>query len=306
MRFNLFSKIHFLISSFFKGLKNADNVIIESAAAKDGIEVNQSFFKGGTLNDFLYGKETEQLKELRDSYYRILKESDKYEVEVKWSDNGDLSAIARKKDASFFKKHPPLYCKNDEKIILIQDNEQISKYSLLDASSFLSEYNGIYDFETTLQIVRNGYVSRFAIEKFVRKIVLKDFGMADRYRVDLYVPMYASQFGKIDALLIAELNKLIEGKVSRLDFLSFDALYFITDKAWNAENLLLYYFDDIHYNSINIFDGNFVITFDCHISKKGEDITEKYKTNTMDKKYEKKTPKKDSTDISVIYRKLKE
>ena len=55
---------------------------------------------------------------------------------------------------------------------------------------------------------------------------------------------------------------------------------------------------------IVIFDGNFVITFDCHIVADGKDIVEKYKTKELDEKYDTVAPKSSSVDLFAANRKV--
>ena len=55
--------------------------------------------------------------------------------------------------------------------------------------------------------------------------------------------------------------------------------------------LLLSISKHIEYKGIEIFDGNFVLTFKCHIVADGTDITEKYKMKSLDEKLETKAPR---------------
>ena len=127
----------------------------------------------------------------------------------------------------------------------------------------------------------------------------------DRAYVDLYLPNEASQFGKIDAILIANLNRIWKENDTRSDLTDFKEMWWYSDKAWNSDDICLFKFDDIHFKGINVFNGSFVLTFDCNVVENGTDLTEKYKTKELDYKYETEAPKENAVDLFALHRRNK-
>ena len=136
------------------------------------------------------------------------------------------------------------------------------------------------------------------IEKYTKKMVVR--GSGDRAFVDLYLPSEASQFGKVDAILISNLFKIWEEKNLRSDLTDFISLEWYSDKAWNSDDVCFFKYDDVKFIGTNIFDGNFVLTFDCKVVSDGKDLSEKFKTKELDEKYEKEAPKSDAVDIFAL------
>ena len=154
-----------------------------------------------------------------------------------------------------------------------------------------------------ITVTRDGFTPRFELEAYANKVVVRTINETECY-VDFYTTMYASQFGKVDALFIAELNRIREQKLMRSDTTSFKEIDFISDKAFNTDDLCLFKYDNIEYKGIELFDGNFVLTFKCHIVADGTDITEKYKMKSLDKKLETNAPRDGvATNIFAAQRK---
>lgn len=288
--------------SLFYGMKAADATIQSQTSGENGLEINEQVKPGGVFADMLEQRVTKDVEEIRDKYYRVLREADKYKAsEMTLTEDADgqltFSGRMKKKTKADFMKHPPVFEKEGYYIRTIQDNKHHEKHS-----SFVAYVpNGIYDYDTTLTI-RRDFIPRFEIEKFVTKIVVRCKEGSDRAEVDLYLPSEASQFGKIDAILISNLHTLLNEKVKKSDITDINEIEFYTDKAWNCEDVCLFKFDDIKYTEINVFDGSFVLTFDCNVVENGTDLAAKYKTKELDKKYTEQAPKKETTDITAILR----
>lgn len=293
-------------NSLFRGMKAADDVMLKQTHGGGGVEVIQEKGGGGVISDMLQNKVTNEVKETVDANYRIYKKTRDYKVQVKWSETGPLTGTVAKKTLEDFLKHPPVLVKEGEKLRVIQDNKFFMKGNNQDLEAVMAaaKRNALYDYGTLLKIDRDKFRTKFDIEKFVKRIVVKSTDNPDRARIDLYVSSYASQFGKIDAILVAQLNNAMENKLPKVDFLQFDGLSFITDRAWNSYDLCRFKYDDIQFLGIDKFDGNFVIEFSGNIIEDGYDITDELKTESLTEKYETKAPKKGSTDIFAIQRKM--
>lgn len=293
-------------NSLFRGMKAADDVMLKQTHGGGEVEVVQEKGGSGVLNDMLQGKVTQEVEEVVDASYRIFKKTRDYKVNVPWKETGDLTGTVEKKTLEDFLKHPPVFVKEGEKLRVIQDNTFFEKATNFDYDAVANaSWTQLYNYDTLLKIERDGYKTKFDIEKFVKRIVIKSVDDPNIARIDLYVSSYASQFGKIDAILVAQLNDAMEKKAPKVDFLQFDGLSFVTSRAWNSYDLCEFKYDDIKFIGIDKFDGNFVLEFTGHIIEDGYDITEKYQKKSLTEKYEKKAPKKSTTDIFAIERKMK-
>ena len=295
--------------SLFRGMASADRLIQSPEGNKDNEDIVQTMHQGGVFNDMLEGVETQQVVEMRDKYYRILKEADKYDashiqiIGNPESDDFEFSntASAKKKTKEDFMKHCEVYNKENLPIRTIQDNKQFEKHGMIDAFEMPT---GIYDYDTTLTIERDGITPRIEIEKFATKIVVREKGN-NRVYVELYLPTTASQFGKIDAILIANLYHLWESKNYNSDIVEFKKFKWFSFRAWNANDLMLFEYDDISLKDINIFDGSYVLSFDCNIINNGKDISKDLETPQVDEQYKFKTAKGNATNLFAIERRIK-
>lgn len=300
--------IKLLWYSLFYGMESANKLVFSQSSSDNDSVIQQTLKGGGPINDMLEQRVTKEVEELREKHYRILREADKYDtstIKMTFDEEGNpIFTVDRlhKKTKTDFMKHCDVLNENDLKIRTIQDNKKFEKKgSILNHDETANDLyfpSGLYDYDTTLTIERDGILPRFEIEKFVTKIVVKEY-MEDNSRVivDFYLPTMASQFGKIDAIFVSNMHTMFETKNFRSDILDFKAIEWYSDKGWNTTDLCLFKYDDVKPISMNVFDGNFVISFDCHVVSDGEYIGEKYMTEEMEEKYETLAPKTNSVDI---------
>ena len=148
--------------SLFRGMADADSII--TAPPKndnDNTSIVQHIGVGGVFDDMLQQKETKQVVEIRDKYYRVFKEADKWDTSniaiIGEDENGvifgNIDGI-RKKTKLDFMKHPPVYNPENLQLRTIQDNKHIQKKNLFD-----NDLSCLNDFETTLTITRDGITS---------------------------------------------------------------------------------------------------------------------------------------------------
>lgn len=296
--------------SLFYGMKAADDIINKQSNGEEGQEVNQQVKPGGVFADMLEQKVTQEVVEMRDKYYRILKEADLYKPddlslteEVIINDEGKEVTIlnfkggVKKKSKEDFVKHPPVYEPEGTKVILIQDVKHFEKSTMFT----IDIPNGLYDYETNIDIERD-FTPRFEIEKFAKKIVIRKYGREWRSYIDMYLPTEASQFGKIDAILISNLYTIFKEKNYRMDITDFSKISFCTDHAWNSHDFCKYEYSNPQLVDVNIFDGSFVLTFDACVVVEGEDLSEKFKTKELDEKYKYNAPKSNTIDLFTAKR----
>jgi hypothetical protein len=294
--------------SLFRGMSNAESIINGQTKSNDGdIGIIQQIGVGGVFDDMLQQKETQEVVEMRDKYYRVYKESDKWDTSnitiIGEDENGVIFGNTdkiKKKRKSDFIKHPPVY--NPENLLLrtIQDVKHIQKHSNFYVDKKVLE--NLTDFDTNLTIKRDGITPRFFIEKYAKRIVVRENN--NRAIVDFYLPLHASQFGKVDAILISNLHNMKNEKIMKSDITDIVEIEWFSDKAWNSDDVCLFKYNDIKFIGIDIFDGSFVLSFDCNIVEDGKDLTEKFKTKELDEKYKSESQKHDVVDIFTYSRKM--
>lgn len=244
-----FKKIAYNLSilwhSLFRGMASADSIIKgQPGVSTDDVGIIREVGGGGVFSDMLEQKETQQVVEMRDKYYRVLKEADKWDTSsiqiIGESEDGVVFGNTdgiKKKTKLDFMKHPPVYNPQNLTIRTIQDNKQIQKKNSLiggyNASCDGDLLKNVNDFDVTLTVTRDEFTPRFQIDKYTKRIVVRNNG--NRAIVDLYLPSESSQFGKIDAILIANLHRIKDENILRSDLTDFLTIEWYSDKAWNSE-----------------------------------------------------------------------
>lgn len=309
-----FNKLRLNVTLFFhglfQGLRSADATMLSQVSGEDGDdqEISHKLEINSVYNDLLREKKTQEVMETIDMSYRVAREANKYEVTL-IGDLGDdsvgsekeLSAIAVKKVAMKYDKHPEVFNERGYHVTLIQDNKKIQKannFSMTaeDLKEAINTNGG--DYVSLIDIRYNGFTPRFALKNFVTKIVVRET-KSGKTKIDLYLPTEAGQFTKTDAILIAELHRIMDNNLKKTDFLDIQALSFTTDKAYGAEDYIWYNFAFLKFKKISIFDGSFVLTFEVGATQ-NVDIVEEHKTESLTKKYEEMAPRKDGLSIENV------
>ena len=299
-----FLNLKLLWHGFFYGMSGAEKIINSpSALSSDGVEIiQQKAGVGGVFADLLEEKKTQEVKEMVDAYYRIYREADKLDVSniiiVSEDENGvvfGMNGSVRKKTKADFMKHPPVFNPDNIPLRVIQDNKHIENISDISQS--------LFNYDTTLIVKRDNFIPRFPIEKIVKKMVVRSLNEED-VLVDLYIPSEASQFGKIDAIVISNIRKMMDNKIYKSDLTDFLEFEWYSDKAWNSEDVCHFKYIIQSLVGINLFDGNIVLTYLSKIVYDGIDLTEKHHTKELDNKYAIGAPKRDDIDIFTYTRHL--
>lgn len=294
--FNLKMYLTVLFNSWFRGLKAADDKAM--GVTKDGKAtdnaVEEQVQEQGVLNDLLRGEVTQEVMELRDSNYRIFRHADDYS----YLGNGNVV----KKVKNMLQQDLNVYNPENHKVILIQDNKLVVKGIVESAESYNLDKDGdvVQDNKKeayTIKIEREVF-PRFLIEKYIKKIVVRESDEEYKLFVDLYCSSYARQFNPTDSLFINELMNIYGKKVRNFDTVDITSIEFVTDKAYGADDITLYRFEDTEYQYMHMYDKDFVITYKVHPVCNGVDLTAQYKTKEMDEKYATKAVKNPELALS--------
>ena len=230
-----------------------------------------------------------------------LKDPSNFTNEVEYDEETDQMVFKadghlRKKTLADFMRRIKVYGEDEHKPRVIQDNKMFAKHTQIDSYEMPL---GLHDYDTTLTVTRDGIIPRIAIEKYVKKMVVRQDNSSETAYIDLYLPTDASQFGKTDAILIANLYRMYEEKNFRSDLTDFESMEWFSDKAWNSDDVCLFKYDNLELVDINIFDGSYVLTFTGRIVSDGEYLAKKYETDELTAKYNEKAPKGDTVGMFV-------
>lgn len=261
---NFFKKLNARLYTFFVyifyGLRAADKAAFSSDSSANGnkgnIEVQdeeQSVYK-----DLLRGEVTQEVRELRHEMYYSERESHKY----KYVGNG----IAVKKNDIFSDEVKGLENSDGFKVILVQNNAEDTG-GVRDALE-MGDHR-----EYTLKIERN-FIPRFRIEEFTHKLVVK--AVDDKHvMLDFYLTKYESQFNRRHRPFLNEVDRIYQGD-KQSDVLDFHGVHFVTFRAWGASDLVEYKFENVEFDNIVEFNGDYVLKFFADIVESSDMLDEFY------------------------------
>lgn len=281
---NFFKRLRFNISliwhSLFRGMRSADVKTMGGAKSSesDGSSIEESIEQKSVLNDLLNENITEEVQELVDSNYRVLRHANDYE----YLGNGNVI----KKEKNMISDKLNIFNPEEYKVVVIQDNKLVVK-GVLEATDGRYDEDGDIASEDkedrfTIKIERDVF-PRFLIEKYTKKVVVRQSN--DNLKIDLYCSSYPRQFRPTDSLFINEMFNIYGKKLRNLDTVDIDTLEFITDKAYGADDIILFKFGNMKYESMNMYDKDFVITYSATAICDAVDLTEKYHMESLDEKY---------------------
>ena len=284
MKTNFFKKLKFNISliwhSFFRGMRAADIKTMGGAKSSesDGSSIEESIEQKSLLNDLLNENITQEVQELVDSNYRVLRHANDYE----YLGNGNVV----KKQKNMLADDLKIFNPEEYKVIVIQDNKLVVK-GVLEATDGRYDEDGDIASEDkedryTIKIERDIF-PRFLIEKYVKKIVVRQG--EENVKVDLYCSSYPRQFRPTDALFINEMMNIYGKKVRNIDTVDIESVEFITDKAYGVDDIILFKFGNMKYESMNMYEKDFVVTYSAIPICDAVDLTEKYHMDSLDEKY---------------------
>lgn len=301
-----------LFHSFFYGMRGADIVITDSSPDSE-IHENKTIKEHEIIVDEV----------TVDKYYRVFREANNYnvtlgglmkedddintvnnvsegmvELEMAPEDGPDITATAVKK---VWKDKPfsELLKTDGYKITLVQYAKDYEND--VETRAKEAETGKAIDSDTNIFKVTREDTPRFAFEKYLRQVVVKENKTEKQTVIEFYFSVYARQFWKIDSLFIAEMERIVSDTRRLPDIFDFNSIGFVTDKAFGSPDLFYFEYKPLGYIGTVKYDGNYVVSFIAE-QKTKEDLTEKYKTEELDKLYQMKAPKKDNIDINTIIR----
>lgn len=274
--------INILWNSLFRGMKSADEktmgVTKEGNIVDNAVEEHIS--ENSVYADMLNGELTQEVMEFRDANYRGYKGSFDYQ----YLGHGNVL----KKEDGMLKPNLNVYNPEDLKVFLMQDNRLIidGVYDVI--QDVENEGDDVSNDNTKHELkIERDVFPRFLIENYAKKIVVR--GDGKHFKIDLYCSIYARAHRPTDSLFISEMRNIYENKIKVTDTLLIDSIEFITNACYGSKDITLYIFGNLAYENINVYDGNFVITYSGIPICNGIDLTEQYRTKEMDEKYANKS-----------------
>ena len=290
----LWLNIVIFLNSIARGLKRADSIILEEGSeGEDGVGIEQKKETQSVYKDLLRGEVTQEVKELRHEMYYAERKSYGYKYladgrAVKKNSIFDYSGKIETSDGNkveiVLENHedPSSLYEND--IFCVGENVELGERALQDFR--------VKDKRDFTIVIDRDFVPSFRIEEFATKIVVKRIDSVN-VLLDIYVPVYIKQFDKRSRMFHNRMDEIYMGDV-RSDIIDFNELSFITFKAYGAEDLKRYKYNNIKFDDIISFDGSYVLRFSANVEENGYDIIEEFYDEIAAQKNEKHVPRKEN------------
>ena len=277
----IFKLLKKYIYGFFNGVNSAESLTkAELTDDKLPTSIEKHVETKSLADSLLKGEVSEEVKELRYKNYAVSRESEHYN----YIGNG----LVVKNDMTIkpHYKNPVYGGYND--IILVQDNSIICN-NVYEELERINSYGG--ERKYILKCERKS-PTRFRLEEFVKKIVVKKNKENNVY-LHLYVSEYADEYNLILTKgFINEIDKIFNKKIScDSDIFNIEKIWFITQNAYNYDDLFKFEYNNIKFDNIVKFDGSYVIILNANVLVDGEDLVKKYHNKNIEDKYKNKEPK---------------
>lgn len=273
----------------FWGLRSADKAAFGNKNELDSgwLPIERHDEQDSVYKDLLRGEVTQEVKELRHEMYYSERASHKYE----YIGNG----VARIKN-DFFTYNGKIENSDGFEIQLLQPN--IEDAGTLTDNINEDDYRLKEKKEYTLDVIRD-YIPKLRIEEYTTKLVVKRINET-AVMLDFYTPIYQKQFDKIHRVFLNELDRVYQGDV-KSEIVDFNGVKFISFRAFGTDDLKLYEYNNIEFDNIVKFDGDYVLKFTADIVNDGKDLLDEIYDEKADEKFKNKAPRegKQTLDFSV-------
>lgn len=254
-------KIYSFFIMLFFGMKAADKLAFSNNkeagdSGKGGIEVQDE--EESVYKDLLKGVVTQEVRELRHEMYYSERESHKY----KYAGNG----LAVKKNDLFSEELKGLENSDGFKVILVQNNQEDTG-GVRDALEIGDRR------EFTIKVERD-FIPRFRLEEFANKLVVKEVDN-EHVMLDFYTTKYESQFNRRHRPFLNELDNIYQG-FKQSDVLEMKEVHFVTFRAWGAPDLVEFSFNNVEFDTIVEYNGDYVLKFFADKNEKNDILNEFY------------------------------
>lgn len=285
----LFYELKLFFISLFGGMKAADEILTSSnkeISVGDGTVTEQKTEQQNLYAALLKGEVTQEVKDLRYEMYESVRQAKDWEVK-------GYTGVAVKKNKMLVKTPMKIDEEDGLKVILIQDNKiyyQGQDSSVENAQKLVkvrTEADADHTFKATHE-----YHVRHKIETYAKKLVVKQTGEENKFKLDFYLSEYPIENDPRAVYVVKELESLYKSGSRTSDLTDLITLTFTTDKAYGDDDWKIYDFKMKEYIGIKKFDGNYIISFYASLPNGVEDVTKDFNDEESVKKFKEKAPRK--------------
>lgn len=283
----MINKIKKYIYGLFNGLSVADREISTNTNnINETVSIEKHQEASSMADAMLKGEVTEEVKEMRHRNYKVSRESEHFS----YLGNG----LAVKNDDKLKPHYRGLAFGGVSDVLLVQDNSLVYN-NVYEELERVNSYGGQRNYVIKCE---RDCLTRFRLEEFTQKLIVKKTDNKDKVKLQFYV----SQYHKDDNLILTKgfLNEIEavfnKKKPSDNDIFNIKTVWFITQNAYNSDDLFKYEYINISFETIENYEGCYVIIFNGDVSVNGEDLTKKYYNKTVEERYKNKE-KRNSTFI---------
>lgn len=264
--------------SLFYGMKSADDIVVGAKTdhTGEGLTIDKVMEVDNIFSDLLKGEVTERVVETRHSLYAVHQHSIDMEKKEKRTKKNEINE-------AFLPRHCLLVEGEYYPVKLIQEN-----YSWCEEPDDPPQY--------LLKIERD-FMPRLKIEEITNKISIKEYN-ENFDEIDFYCRNYVRKYYSNDNFYVSELKKISHG-LFKSELLEFNRLSFNTEKPFGMDEGVLVKYNDFQFQECIEFDGHFILRFIARPDGTVEKLVDKYKSETMAEKYEKKATRDDGPQYQL-------
>lgn len=261
-----------------------------------GVDQSQSQHQGKLMNSMIKGEVTAEVENLRWRMYKVLNETDKMVTKITGYDKKGNPILERSvKDRSKDLENYLIDKLDDYPLKMVVLNNVISDESFITLNDFNNSDESIsYIKKQVDKQVRPIEISRmvstrFPIENYTKKLVVRAIE-EDKFLLEFYVSKYVDEDNRTSRLFLSALEKTIK-KPYLSDMLELDTVEYITNKTIGVDDFLKFKYNNIEFDKIIEFDGNYVIKFFADAEINGTSLTTKFVVDELDELYRTKAKK---------------
>jgi len=290
---------------FFVGMKNTEDATLHQTGLDGGAEVgaHQEVNEHRVSKALLKGELTQEVKELRHRTYAVDREAKNYEYYTP-----NLALKKSENDSKFVK-----YDDSDGlELITLQPNREIplSVYDMIedvdvtekDVDKKTGEINVNigklkHNHTHTISIEREkGFTPRYRAEDYIKLLTVKKDG--EKAVLGLYFTIYPNDKDFKSKGFIREIEHVMNNNI-KSDVFDFKTLSFVTNHAYRIQDMVKFVFVNMVLRDIKEFDGHYVVSFYADFAVNGEDTSECFRDEIMERKYTNHESKNATIDLDL-------
>lgn len=298
----IFLNIYLFFAELFRGMRNADNIIM--AANNDQVDNNgggiETKKQARNVWEALLNREvTQEVAEMRHNMYQVERKAKRYSV--------DKDTLQTNYSEDNFKKITGVENSDGNTPIYLINNKPNDKFRHpIDTLTYKGEVvsNAVED-NTEMFIIERDFIPKYKWENYFTKLVVKKCE-DDTFIFDFYFPIEGIQFDRISRQLTNEIKRVYEGN-RQSDLLEFNTIEFTTYNARGIDDFITLKYGGFEYITTTIYNSEYVMKFKSNVKISEYDmVNEEYFNEEAQRKYDEKAPREGGTEIDLEYAMYKE